>query len=550
MFERFKKHKTLPFVVVSCVSVVFLVFIVGAAITMPGYGIDADEGISFEDSWTDMDGDDADPSSGFRGEHSFSSHITHEETMSRSLCFVAKNVEFDVLIDGQKVYSFHPHGANILGKFYGSYPHAIELVEVKEDSVITIQADTINGSKGKFTGVVLRDGSDFIIDIFKQSIFPYCASAIISIMGLALVVGGFSILKNSRRGKEITAMGLFALCAGIWTACSTSMSGIITGNPLAVHFVDYMSLILLPGFTVLFVFILTGRKKRFFANVFLIENWATLLIEIILTAAGVATYHALLPVTHIECFLAVGYSFYCVFKTLMGGAVQRSTRNTMLFAFLAVTSGGIVDLIRYIAGNSWIDTAYFFRWGLMVFIVIMGMNEVNMLIFYRKYETEAEQMGELAFTDSLTGLKNRTAFADHEKLVQKKVGGECIVVQFDINDLKKVNDNYGHEEGDKHIKAAADIINRSFGELGNCYRTGGDEFIVIIENLRDVAEFDRTQEKFAALIDAYNRQENPRIKLEIPYGFERFEMSSADVGKALRRADGKMYLMKQQMKGT
>ena len=166
MFERFKKHKTLPFVVVSCVSVVFLVFIVVAAVTTRSYGIDADEGISFEDGWTDVDGDDADPSSGFRGEHSFSSHITHDESVSRCLCFVAKNVEFDVLIDGEKVYSFHPHGANILGKFYGSYPHAIELFEVKEDSVITIRTDTINGSKGKFTDIVLRDGSDYIIDIF------------------------------------------------------------------------------------------------------------------------------------------------------------------------------------------------------------------------------------------------------------------------------------------------------------------------------------------------------------------------------------------------
>ena len=56
--------------------------------------------------------------------------------------------------------------------------------------------------------------------------------------------------------------------------------------------------------------------------------------------------------------------------------------------------------------------------------------------------------------------------------------------------------------------------------------------------------------KRAELIDEYNEKEKPRVKLEIPYGIEEFDLKDKDVEKALRLADGKMYSMKKQMKKT
>ena len=113
-----------------------------------------------------------------------------------------------------------------------------------------------------------------------------------------------------------------------------------------------------------------------------------------------------------------------------------------------------------------------------------------------------------------------------------------------------VNDNYGHKEGDRHIKAAAEIIRNSFGQIGNSYRTGGDEFIVVVEDLKDRLQFEQTKVKFKNMIDEYNETYKPRIKLEIAYGIEEFDLSSGDVEGALKLADGKMYSMKKKMKGN
>jgi diguanylate cyclase (GGDEF)-like protein len=324
----------------------------------------------------------------------------------------------------------------------------------------------------------------------------------------------------------------------------------VLGTPITMHFVSYISLILLPGFAVMFVCLLTGRRYVKFANVLVAVTLLTLIVEVILTSTGVSTYHNMLLINHIECFATVVYTVMSVVATLRASKKHIGTRIVMAVAFLAVVVGGIVDLIRYFVSEPGIDSAYYFRIGLMMFVFILGINEIYALMTYRKYETEAEELSKLAYTDALTGLKNRMAFSDQEDFSRTRTQGKGIIIQFDINNLKMVNDTYGHKEGDRHIKAAAEIISDSFGHIGNCYRTGGDEFIVVVEDLKDRLQFEQTKVKFKNMIDEYNETYKPRIKLEIAYGIEEFDLSSGDVEGALKLADGKMYSMKKKMKGN
>ena len=73
---------------------------------------------------------------------------------------------------------------------------------------------------------------------------------------------------------------------------------------------------------------------------------------------------------------------------------------------------------------------------------------------------------------------------------------------------------------------------------------------MVIEELKDRLEFEQTKVKFQKMIDEYNEEYKPRIKLEIAYGIEEFDLSSGDVEGALKLADGKMYSMKKKMKGN
>ena len=78
--------------------------------------------------------------------------------------------------------------------------------------------------------------------------------------------------------------------------------------------------------------------------------------------------------------------------------------------------------------------------------------------------------------------------------------------KLDINFLKKVNDEYGHAEGDRHIINASHIIRESFENIGESFRTGGDEFIVITKSC-DEREVEKSVSKMEKSVLSYNKKE-------------------------------------------
>ena len=92
---------------------------------------------------------------------------------------------------------------------------------------------------------------------------------------------------------------------------------------------------------------------------------------------------------------------------------------------------------------------------------------------------------EKANTDALTLVGNTTSYTERLKGIEEKItdkSADFSITIFDINDLKGINDYYGHQYGDLIIKAAADSLSSVFG-IEDVYRIGGDEFIVIKEDI-------------------------------------------------------------------
>ena len=90
----------------------------------------------------------------------------------------------------------------------------------------------------------------------------------------------------------------------------------------------------------------------------------------------------------------------------------------------------------------------------------------------------------LAMTDSLTHIGNHAAYLEKLELLKQSSpsSGNILLVMMDVNFLKETNDQHGHNAGDVLLKGAARCIRQTFSDFGNCYRIGGDEFIVILED--------------------------------------------------------------------
>lgn len=84
--------------------------------------------------------------------------------------------------------------------------------------------------------------------------------------------------------------------------------------------------------------------------------------------------------------------------------------------------------------------------------------------------------------DVLTGLNMRRSYEEHIESLRKQGRKELTFISLDLNGLKKVNDTIGHLAGDELIAGAGHFIRDYFHRYGKCYRVGGDEFTVIVEN--------------------------------------------------------------------
>lgn len=102
----------------------------------------------------------------------------------------------------------------------------------------------------------------------------------------------------------------------------------------------------------------------------------------------------------------------------------------------------------------------------------------------RDHKRELGSAKRLAYTDPLTGVKNKHAYIEKEeeidRMIYDKVAERFGVVVFDLNGLKKVNDTKGHDIGDEYIVSACKLI-CDFFKHSPVYRIGGDEFVVILD---------------------------------------------------------------------
>lgn len=144
--------------------------------------------------------------------------------------------------------------------------------------------------------------------------------------------------------------------------------------------------------------------------------------------------------------------------------------------------------------------------------------------------------------DQVTGLLNRQAFTKRmEELSKSKKAG---VVLMDIDFFKNVNDKYGHAMGDICLHTMGEIIKESFGQYGQCFRIGGDEFCVLFqeENCRHIEE--RINDAMARIIAA--RSKNPALPL-ISYGYSVYERDSGkSINDSFSEADREMYRCKRK----
>ena len=142
--------------------------------------------------------------------------------------------------------------------------------------------------------------------------------------------------------------------------------------------------------------------------------------------------------------------------------------------------------------------------------------------------------------DALTGLLNQNSYLNRTR--EMGPGGGVLVV-FDVDDFKQINDRYGHPQGDLCLAEVAACIKKAYARCGYCYRIGGDEFCVL---LKDRAQEAPCAEEFLRRLE--QRREALPFLPTVSFGSAAF--SGEDVGTVKDRADREMYRHKSQRKAS
>jgi diguanylate cyclase (GGDEF)-like protein len=187
---------------------------------------------------------------------------------------------------------------------------------------------------------------------------------------------------------------------------------------------------------------------------------------------------------------------------------------------------------------------------LALFLFALAMFFSNYAVVKKRAdETEAEldSTRNLAFRDSMTGVKSKLAYTEAvgniDRKIAEKTEGDFAVVVCDVNGLKHINDTLGHKAGDEYIRSASKLICEYF-KHSPVFRTGGDEFVVILEG--------RDFENRALLMKAMDKRVEANIALQevvVSASYSDFDKEKdTKFHDAFERADALMYERKKWLK--
>lgn len=154
---------------------------------------------------------------------------------------------------------------------------------------------------------------------------------------------------------------------------------------------------------------------------------------------------------------------------------------------------------------------------------------------------------DLANSDYLTNLKNRNSFEiDMNNIKNSKIQPQVSILSIDLNNLKIVNDTLGHQEGDRYIKTASKILEKSISKEDILYRVGGDEFIIIMRSISE-NHIKNILDKIESNIHTTNLKDNITVSMSIGYAI--FDKDKDEnIFNTYTRADGLMYINKRKTK--
>lgn len=333
------------------------------------------------------------------------------------------------------------------------------------------------------------------------------------------IVRNNDILEEKKKNQFITIFAMIMV-----SAASEWCGNFLDGKGESVRILHILARTVdhsvAPAISIVFMNILSARKKTAFLILPLVIHGILELASgywgfIYYIDENGRYYHGDFYWIYIAVYL------YCTIFLLIEAArfsmkYQSSNRVILEMVFLFLAAGIILRLV-----NSSIHVDY----------LCVAVDSIIMYIYY----TEIVEK-----TDSVTRLLNRKSYENY----LSRMHSPAVILYFDIDDFKNINDRYGHLAGDFCLEAVGKYLQQVYAPYGHCYRIGGDEFCVLLE--KKLGKVEELNQSFKDKMDGL-RSEDKRIPY-VSIGYIFFNPEKTDAETAIKEADAQMYRAKKANK--
>lgn len=210
---------------------------------------------------------------------------------------------------------------------------------------------------------------------------------------------------------------------------------------------------------------------------------------------------------------------------------RRQIENSVWYALLPITFVAIILLVVQI-----VYPLFLFSESAIVLVCMGAFFAIEDPV--GKFKKHAQLYYDYAYVDGLTGLFNRRAYSEELDKFKEVIPEDIVCLEMDLNELKYVNDNIGHDAGDELIREAARLIKEAFGRYGKVFRTGGDEFSAIIQTSRE--NYEKGQNALEEACSNWAGEYSDQMKIAVGAGFKE-DAADNNVLDIFSVADQRMY---------
>lgn len=546
-----KKFNEIAFLIL--LAVLFIsILIVPYVLDMPDIYIIDNKLVNFSEGWT-WKGD------GYKGKYNLPYHFdvgkseslvirnTIPDDLAEGSFIAMKSITNSVIakIDGETVYEIGTDGDKFLGRDFGMFWVFIKTKsEYKGKEIELSLFSNRAATQGFVSEVFIGSESALYANIFFQKGLWNIFSIVLFILGAMIIISYFLFGIYKYENRALFYLGIFAFIMGNWLVGESQLLQLMIKNTYYSTRITYLMTLLAPIPACLLIKeAVPMKKKRFFDDFIITLAIINAAVSIGLELSDILglpdSIHIAMGLTVVLCV------YYFAILLIEAVAYKNIVALKELKSLFIVFIAGIIEIVAYYA-NGQRNTSYFLHVGVSIYVVLIIIHQFNDYKERRRIKEEKEYFEKMAYVDAMTGAENRARYIEDIENISEPEG--IVVVQADTDRLKYINDSFGHHYGDKSIIDTYKVLNKNFADMGKVYRTGGDEFAVIIKN-GDINEVAAIIEKIRKDVDLIDKERE--YKFSISLGVAEYETSlDEDIYSTTLRAERNMYEDKKRLGNT